>query len=148
MHANLTIPDSGITHPVLIDVVSGDIQPIPPPGANGVFANLPVRDSVMAIADENYFDWPVLPEAPSALIAKTAAHGVQLQWRNGSGQISQGIVERRAGHSGPWSRIAQTSGSQAEYTDAAPPAATACYRVRSTNSSGESAYSNVACSPQ
>jgi len=27
----------------------------------------PVKDSILAVTDESYFDWPVLPEAPSSL---------------------------------------------------------------------------------
>jgi hypothetical protein len=59
-------------HGVLIDVVSGAIEPIAKPESSEVFLKLPLRDTVMAIADENYFDWPVLPEAPSLPTATVA----------------------------------------------------------------------------
>ncbi len=35
----------------------------------------------MAIADETYFDWPELPEAPSDLNASINAAGLQLTWK-------------------------------------------------------------------
>ncbi|HUE03198.1 MAG TPA: hypothetical protein VMR62_26755 [Bryobacteraceae bacterium] len=142
VHANLTILNSGITHPVLIDVVSGDIQPLAKPEANGVFANLPVRDSVMAIADESYFDWQVLPEAPSSLIARVVGNGVQLVWQTHDGAASN-IVKRRAGDMGSWSRIAKSVGDKAAYVDDSAPAGVVCYRVRSANLNGESPYSNI-----
>ncbi len=143
VHANLTIPNSGITHPLLIDVVSGDMQSIPKPESNGVFANLPVRDTVMAIADESYFDWPVLPEAPSSLVASAAGNTVQLRWHAYGNDVTSAIIERRAGDKGPWSRIATPAGGKAEYEDDSAPAGIASYRVRSVNAHGESAYSNV-----
>ena len=34
----------------------------------------------MAVADASYFDWPVLPEAPSGLTASVSAAGVALKW--------------------------------------------------------------------
>ena len=62
---NLKLKNSGIQKPVLIDVVSGEISPLSFKGET--LEGLPLRDSVMAVADASYFDWPVLPEAPSGL---------------------------------------------------------------------------------
>ena len=68
LFATLSLKNTGITHPVLVDVVSGEIKPINwKAGTSDVLEALPVKDSIMAIVDENYFDWPVLPEAPSSL---------------------------------------------------------------------------------
>jgi len=144
VRADLTIANTGIQHAVLIDVVSGDIEPIVRPQSSDVFANLPVRDSVMAIADENYFDWPVLPEAPSSLSATVTGNSVRLRWQAHGGNITKMIVERRAGDSGPWTRIATQPPTSADYTDSGAPPGTVSYRVRAANASGESAYSNVA----
>lgn len=143
IHADLTIPANGIRHPVLIDVVSGAIQPIHKPESSDVFAHLPVRDSIMAIADENYFDWPVLPEAPSSLTATVAADAVQLRWQLHGGDPANAIVERRAGDAGPWVRIQTQPAANPEYTDATAPSGVVCYRVRAANRNGESAYSNI-----
>ena len=68
---------------MLIDVVSGSVEPIDKPEGSDVFANLPVRDSVMAIAGEDYLDWPVLPEAPHSLVAGAAGNAVRLRWESG-----------------------------------------------------------------
>jgi hypothetical protein len=145
LHADLTIANSGIRHPVLIDVVSGAIEPIAKPESSDVFPNLPIRDSVMAIADENYFDWPVLPEAPSSLTAAVSGNSVRLRWQAHGGDPANAIVERRAGDTGPWTRIASQLSPNVEYVDGSAPAGVACYRVRVANPNGESAYSNVVC---
>jgi hypothetical protein len=128
---------------VLIDVVSGAIEPIARPESSDVFPNLPVRDSVMAIANEDYFDWPVLPEAPSSLTAAVAGSSVRLRWQTHGGDPANAMVERRAGDAGPWTRIATQPSASAEYRDGAAPAGVVCYRVRAANANGESAYSNV-----
>src|SRR5580658_8838065 len=77
IHADLKIRNSGIRRAVLIDVVSGAIEPIDKPEGSDVFPNLPVRDSVMAIAGDDYFDWLVLPEAPHSLVAIAADSAVR-----------------------------------------------------------------------
>ena len=144
IHADLTIANMGIRHPVLIDVVSGAIEPIAKPESSDVFPNLPLRDSVMAIADEDYFDWPVLPEAPSSLTAAVAGNSVRLRWQAHGGDPANAIVERRAGDAGSWTRIATQPSASAEYADGSAPSGVVCYRVRAANRNGESAYSNVA----
>jgi hypothetical protein len=142
-HADLTIANTGIRHPVLIDVVSGAMQPIAKPEPSDVFPNLPIRDSVLAVADENYFDWPVLPEAPSSLHATVTGNSVRLRWEMDGGAPATAIVERRAGDTGSWARIATLPAANAEYADGGAPAGMVCYRVRAANGKGESAYSNI-----
>jgi hypothetical protein len=122
------LPD--IKKPVLIDVVSGKITPL-----NSLKA-LPLRDSVMAIADASYFDWPVLPEAPSGLVAQ----GTSLKWELHGARKS--AVERRIGNTGRWERIATLEGTS--FNDASAPRGVVCYRVRAINDQGESAFSNIA----
>jgi len=137
---NLTVKNSGIPNPVLIDVVSGTIAPLAwKSGTTDVLETLPVRDSVMAIADASYFDWPILPEAPSGLIAEASASAISLRWDLHS-DTTKVAVERRALSGTKWERIA-TLGRETRYTD--PSAAPSAYRVRAINAAGESAYSNV-----
>src|SRR6266576_1731740 len=82
LFATLSLKNTGITHPVLVDVVSGEIKPINwKAGTSDVLEALPVKDSIMAVADENYFDWPVLPEAPSSLNLVVSDGGVRLTWQ-------------------------------------------------------------------
>ncbi len=144
LSTTLNIKNSGITHPVLIDVVSGEIRPVTwKAGTADTLENLPIWDSVMAIADESYFDWPVLPETPSSLVAVAREGGVNLTWE-AHAETKQVVVERRAGE-GAWQRIATIARNQREYQDAtAPHGRRVQYRVRALNDAGESAYSNIA----
>ncbi len=144
--ATLTLKNSGIKHPVLIDVVSGEIRPLNwKSGTTDTLESLPVRDSVMAITDENFFDWEQLPEAPSALGARASGGSVELSWEvHGSGTTGV-AVERRQGNRGAWERVAKLSADAKSYRDsAAHSGETLCYRVRTLNGAGESAYSNIA----
>ena len=127
---DLALPNSGLSKPVLIDVVSGKIT------ALDSLKALPLRDSVLAVADGSYFDWPVLPEAPSGLVAQ----GTSLKWELHGARRS--AVERRIGNSGRWERIATLEG--ASFNDTKAPGGLVCYRVRAINDAGESAFSNIA----
>jgi hypothetical protein len=151
----LKLKNSGIKKPVLIDVVSGDITSIEfKRGSTDTLDSLPLRDSVMAIADADYFDWPVLPEAPSGLTVRgrdepplRSDGGNLLEWEpHGGARI---VIERRLERAGKWERrraVVPTAVS-IRFSDGDAPKG-ACYRVRAINDAGESAYSNVACVKQ
>ena len=141
---NLTLKNAGITSPVLIDVVSGEISGLRwKQGSADTLEALPVRDSILAIADANYFDWPVLPETPSGLSARASGGGVTLGWQLHDGNPAKISVERRTGNSSSWERIA-TQSARVEFTDTgAPRGSIVSYRVRAINNAGESAYSNI-----
>jgi len=142
--ATLVIRNSGIAHPLLIDVVSGDITPLDwKKGTTDTIEHAPIRDSVMAIADENYFDWDVLPEAPSSLKLEVSGVSVELSWELHGDQITGVALERRLGDRGAWERVTQLSGNANSYHEAGTPGQILCYRVRAVNSVGESAYSNI-----
>ena len=142
---NLKLTNSGIRQPVLIDVVSGEISALDwKKGTSDTLEALPLRDSILAIADAGYFDWPVLPDAPSGLAAHATGSNVTLRWELHGSHASKVGVERRTGNRGRWERIAtQAAGTQ--FTDAsAPRGSVVCYRVRAIDDAGESAYSNIA----
>jgi hypothetical protein len=66
---------------VPVDIVSGDIKPVEwRQGNTDTLELLPVKDSIMAITDEDYFDCPVLPEAPSSLIVSMVTDSTNLCW--------------------------------------------------------------------
>jgi len=113
------------------------------PGTTDVLPNMPMRDTVLAIVDDDYIDWPVLPEAPSALTATAAGGSVRLHWDQ-HGEARNAIIERRAGNSGSWSRVVTQPASSVEYLDTSVPSGPVSYRVRFSNAAGESAYSNIA----
>lgn len=145
-YVSLTIKNSGIEHPVLASVHNGEIKPLGwKVGTSDTLEKVPLLDSVQAIVDESYFDWPVLPEAPSSLVATITSGSAQLAWEVHGGNPTGVIVERRLGSRGAWERIAKLSASATRYADSHPPAAPSLfYRVRAVNDAGESAYSNVA----
>ncbi len=138
---------SCMANPVLVDVVSGEIKPVQWKQGTTDSLEVPVKDSVMAITDEGYFDWPVLPEAPSSLNVVLAERGVTLTWRNHGGDPTNIIVERRRNSQSrePWERIAKLDANVTRYLDAKPHTGQPrAYRVRAANANGESAYSNIA----
>jgi len=144
--ATLTIKNSGIEHPVLIDVVSGEISPLSwKQGTTDTILSAPVRDSVLAVADENYFDWDVFPEAPSSLNARSAGGAVELSWEVHGRDTTGVAVERRSGGHGTWELVVKLGGDAKSYRDSSVTSAQElCYRVRALNNAGESAYSNIA----
>jgi hypothetical protein len=107
--------------------------------------SLPLTDSVIAIADQSYFDWPELPEAPSEVNARKAGNRIELTWKVHEGHPDSVSVERRIGWKGPWKSVAKLPASKVSVTD--PRNSTdelVFYRVQALNGAGHSAYSNVA----
>ena len=131
---------------MLIDVVSGLIRPLNwKNGTTDTLETLPVADSILAIADADYFDWAVLPEAPSSLTAAETPGGVKLGWEVHGGSPEHIVVERRensTGH-GAWQRIAELPASAVAFADSQINGRRVSYRVRATNANGESASSNI-----
>jgi hypothetical protein len=148
-YAELSLKNTGITHPVLVDITSGEIKSLEwKKGTTDTLQSLPLKDSVMAITDETYFDWPVLPEAPSSLDISLSGNSARLKWELHGGDPKGTVVERRieklTGNDSQWKRIAKLENGATEYTDASVAKdASAAYRVRAYNGAGESAYSNI-----
>jgi hypothetical protein len=148
LYSTFTLKNSGIEHPVLIDVVSGSIRPLEwKQGTTDTLESLPVTDSIMAIADADYFDWPVLPEAPSSLDAAASGNAVKLSWQVHGGDPQHIVIERREDSEsgrGSWQRVAELAASATEYADArSKKGQRLSYRVRATNTAGTSASSNI-----
>ena len=150
LYADLALKNTGISHPVLVDVVSGEIKPVEwKNGTRDTLQTLPLKDSVMAITDESYFDWPVLPEAPSSLAVTMSGNSAKLTWQVHGGDPKGSILERRmesmAGGASRWERVAKLENLATEYTDSVvAKGSQVAYRVRAYNDAGESAYSNIA----
>ena len=139
----LKLSNTGIRNPVLIDISSGEISALQwKQGTTDTVEALPVRDGILAIADAGYFDWPVLPEAPSGLSAQRSGSNVSLRWEMHGGDAVNVLVERRTG-AGQWTKLPlQPAGTQFEDTGA-PSGAVVSYRVHAVGKTGQSAYSNV-----
>ena len=148
LYASLTLKNTGITDPVLVDVVAGDIRPLHwKEGTTDTVDGLPVTDSILAITDANYFDWPVLPEVPSSLNIAVEGSSAKLTWENHGGNPTKIILERHveeSGGRGTWQRLAEVGPSVTQYTDTSlKKGQTLAYRVSAANSDGKSAYSNI-----
>lgn len=86
-----------------------------------------------------------VPAAPSNLTAAVNGANVNLSWTDNSTNESGFIIERQTGPTGVWQPIVTTGSAVTAYTDAGLAAATTyTYRVRATNSAGDSANSNTA----
>ena len=143
----LLITNSGIRNPVLVDVTTGEMTLLTwKSGTTDTLEQLPLSDSVRAIADEDYFSWMELPEAPSELTLTRDRGDARLTWRVHGGNPEFVYVERRAEDGGPWQSVAKLPASQASFVDSrnANGHAGTSYRVVAENNAGRSAYSNVA----
>ena len=144
-YVTLTLRNTGIEHPVLANVYTGEIKLLEwKAGTRDTLERVPLLDSVQAIVDADYFDWPVLPEAPSSLEVKVAGDSAQLTWEPHGGYTTAMAVERRIGDRGDWQRVTKLPAGAKEYTDTHISRIQALsYRVRAINDAGESAYSNI-----
>ena len=144
VYVDLTLQNTGIVHPVLIDIDADTISPLAwETSSTSALRHVPVRDSVMAIADENYFDWAVTPEIPAPLHADIHGLAVKLTWPPTRAAEEHIVVERRVGGEKNWmeAKTVPGDGSYEEREDAK--VSSVAFRVRAANASGKSGYSNV-----
>lgn len=143
IYATMSLKNTGIVNPVVIDVTSGEIKPAKwKQGTSDTLEMLPVKDSIVAIADGSYFDWPVLPEAPSSLRVNVSGSGAKLTWDIHGGDPANVVVERRIERKG-WEKIATLPATTREYRDSSVKGEGVAFRVSATNANGSSAYSNI-----
>ena len=85
------------------------------------------------------------PTAPGFLTAAAVnAFTVNLSWGNSSYE-DEFVIERRIGSTGAWGELARRAANASSYTDTtAQPLTGYQYRVKASNTVGESAYSSVA----
>ncbi|MBI5946438.1 MAG: hypothetical protein HY864_18910 [Chloroflexi bacterium] len=90
---------------------------------------------------------PTAPAAPTLLAAvATAGLQVDLSWTDNSTNEASFKVERSADGETGWAEIGTTAANVITYSNTGLNAGTQyCYRVRASNSIGDSEYSNVSC---
>jgi len=84
----------------------------------------------------------------NALVAVGAASAAQLtlDWIDNAGGTANFNIERKTETTGTYARIATTGSGITTYSDSAVVMGTTyCYRVKASNTSGDSGYSNEAC---
>lgn len=86
------------------------------------------------------------PPAPTGLTATaTSASRIALSWTDTATDETSYTVQRSAGGAGTWTTIATLAADSASHTDTGLASETTYdYRVRSTNTQGDSAWSNIA----
>lgn len=84
------------------------------------------------------------PNAPSGLGATpVSASRINLVWTDNANNETGYLIERKSGAGGSYAQIATAAANAATYIDFSPAASTEyTYRVRATNGSGNSGYSN------
>ena len=138
--ADLKVSDPGLRRPVLIDVRTGAVMPLHW-GARGEF-RVPLKDSVMAVTDASYLDWPSVPETPGQLQAQSTRKGVELLWKTYC-KAPRLEIERSV-HYGPWTVLGEIGGEKTTFEDAHVLEGHITYSVRAFNEHGPSAWSNPA----
>ena len=91
---------------------------------------------------------PAPPAAPTALAATPVSHAqMQLSWTDNANNETGFEIERSTtGSGGTFTPLATVGSNVTSYYDSnLQPYAEYCYRVRAVNSSGSSAYTDVAC---
>jgi len=143
--ADLRIRHTRITDPVLIDVVSGKLARVRwKVGTEDVLESVPFRDTVMAVADASYLDWPALPDTPLLTSAVRSGEMVRLEWAIDTDTAARVVVERRSGRTRDWQTVSVAPASVREYRDTIGRASRELsYRLRAVNEAGKSAYSNI-----
>src|SRR6266545_1789782 len=79
-------------------------------------------------------------------VGAASAAQLTLDWMDNSGGTATFSIERKTGTAGTYSRIATTGIGITTYSDSAVAAGTTyCYRIKASNTVGDSGYSNEAC---
>jgi hypothetical protein len=138
----MTIEDKKITRPVLMDIRTGDIQVLSWADKTRRTVRVPLKDSVMAVADAKFLDWSEVPLTPGGLVAERNREQIKLHWKPSAG-VSKFEVERSDDFS-PWHRVGEVKAPAAAFSEQASVAHHATYRVRATSATGVSPWSNPA----
>lgn len=140
IYVDLKVSDRKLYRPVLIDVRTGTVTSLRWKAQGGL--RVPLKDSVMAVADASYLDWPSVPETPGGLWAQRTGKGVTLRWRTYS-QAVRLEIERSVNY-GPWKVVGEIAGEQTRLNDPQALEGHVTYRLRAYNKRGASAWSNPA----
>jgi hypothetical protein len=142
VETNLVVHDSTLRQPILIDTLTGAVKALEWNDRAKGELHVPLTDTVMALADASYVDWPELPEAPGGLQAKLENGSVRLIWTNGD-HAARLQVERSV-HQGPWQPAAELTPGTVKWSERLPAAGHVTYRVRAESRDGPSPWSNPA----
>jgi len=140
VEAELAIQDQALRDPVLIDVRTGEVMPLRW-AAKGSLA-VPLKDSVMAVADASYLDWLEVPEAPGELRATLSSGSVTLDWKSYSGP-SRTVIQKSLDF-GRWRAAGEVAPGESHFEESVRAKGRVTYRVMSVGNTGASPWSNPA----
>lgn len=113
-------------------------------GGDYLYRVMARNGAVASAASATWAVYLALPAAPQALGAKVVTpYLVDLSWESG-GRNTSYQVEQAPSAAGPWTKVATPAADATTVRLAAQPATTSYYRIRSANTFGNSAYSNIA----
>lgn len=136
------IPDPQIQTPILIDVRTGKITPAVWKDRQAKTITVNLKDSVIAVADASYFNWPQAPEAPSGLVARQSGDAIQLEWKGYAD--TTGFEIQRSEDWGIWQKVTQLRSDHLSYSEKVLSGKHISYRVRAVGAQAPSAWSNSA----
>lgn len=140
--AEIVIPDRQITNPIVIDLRKGKITPATWSNKETRTVRVELKDSVVAVADASYIDWPEAPGSPAPLIAKHMGDKVRLEWKaNGK---NTGYEIQRSIDWGNWQTAGKVEERTSSYSEQLPPGRHITYRLRAFGAQAPSAWSNPA----
>jgi len=142
----MTVADQSITRPVLMDIRTGDVQELRWDDEAKRTVKVPLKDSVMAVADARFLDWSETPQTPGELVAERSGEQVKLHWKPSPGALRFEV--ERSDDFKPWRRVGEATAPVAEFTERSSDANRSTYRVRAANANGASPWSNPAWAGQ
>jgi hypothetical protein len=138
----IPIADAQIQTPILIDVRTGKITLATWKNKEARTITLDLKDSVIAVADASYVNWPQAPEAPAGLIAKQIKGEVELRWDGYAN--TTGFEIQRSSDWKRWEKVKELRSDQLRYSETLPAGKHITYRVRALGQQAPSAWSNPA----
>ena len=140
--AELTIADTTITKPALMDIRTGEIRQLQWLDQAKRTVRVPVKDNVMAVADAQYIDWTEVPLSPGELVAERRGDQIALHWKSSPGTLRYEI--QRSDDFKPWIGAGDVGAPAIQISAPSSDAHRSTFRVRAKNANGASPWSNPA----
>jgi len=140
----MTVADTNIARPVLMDIRTGEVQELTWIDEAKRTVSVPLKDSVMAVADATFLDWVEVPQTPGELVAERSEDQIKLHWKPSPGALRYEV--QRSDHFNPWRQIGEVTAP--EFCEKSSDTARSTYRIRATNANGTSPWSNPAWAGQ
>jgi len=142
VNVEIPIVDPENEHPIVIDVRTGKIESAVWRDKSARTISVDLKDSVVALADASYLNWPQAPAAPGGLVAQLSYGKVRLAWSTHE-QNNRFEVQRSTDWSG-WQTVTKLSAGVTTYSEQVPLGKHISYRVRALGAGSPSAWSNPA----